>query len=299
MSLRRYVLVRSGWQVGVLFAFLSLAYVAAWVVPKEHPAHDPGYAGFLRHLARGSLGTSAFEVPGGAPPSVASIVWDASWVTLSLLLVTGVFAVSLGTLFAFVTVRMPRRRPVVRAVGIVFVSLLPMWTGLYLAFYLGADWHVIRVAGYCPLRARPAYECHGLRAWLSSLLLPGIALGISFAAIYGRWLAAAFRQGAAEYRRELRDGNDAAAARRGVRRGHGLTFTKLLSRDFAFAIGFGAFVETVFSLPGLGATLFSGVIGRNAPVIAGTLVAASVLAAGVGFAVDVACAAIDPRFRRF
>ena len=76
-----------------------------------------------------------------------------------------------------------------------FVSLLPIWTGLYLAAYVGADWHVIRIGGYCPLRANPAYDCHGLRAWLSSLLLPAIALGIYFAAIYGRWLAAAFRHG--------------------------------------------------------------------------------------------------------
>jgi hypothetical protein len=33
--------------------------------------------------------------------------------------------------------------------------------------------------------------------------------------------------------------------------------------------------------------------------MAGALVAASVLAAGLSFAVDVASAAIDPRFRRF
>jgi hypothetical protein len=33
----------------------------------------------------------------------------------------------------------------------IFVSLLPLWTGLYLALSLGADWHVVRL-GYCPLR---------------------------------------------------------------------------------------------------------------------------------------------------
>lgn len=298
MTLRRYALVRTAWQVGVLFVFVSLAYVVAWVVPKEPLGHDPGYGGFLRDLTRGSLGRSAGLQPGNVGPSVRSVVWDASWVTISFLLVTGVFAVSLGALLAFVTIRAPRVRPAVRGIGLVFVSLLPIWTGLYLAFYLGADWHVIRFGGYCPLRATPAYDCHGLRAWLSSLLLPAIALGIYFAAIYGRWLAASFRHGKTEYYRALEEGRDQAKARRGVRRRHGLAFAKLLSRDFAFALGFGAFVETVFGLPGLGNTVVITAFG-NAPLMAGALVAASVLAAALVFVVDIVCAAIDPRFRWF
>lgn len=298
MTLRRYALVRTAWQVGVLFVFVSLAYVVAWVVPKEPLGHDPGYGGFLRDLTRGSLGRSTGLQPGNVGPSVRSVVWDASWVTISFLLVTGVFAVSLGALLAFVTIRAPRVRPAVRGIGLVFVSLLPIWTGLYLAFYLGADWHVIRFGGYCPLRATPAYDCHGLRAWLSSLLLPAIALGIYFAAIYGRWLAASFRHGKTEYHRALEEGRDQAKARRGVRRRHGLAFAKLLSRDFAFALGFGAFVETVFGLPGLGNTVVITAFG-NAPLMAGALVAASVLAAALVFVVDIVCAAIDPRFRWF
>lgn len=298
MTLRRYALVRTAWQVGVLFVFFSLAYVVAWVVPKEPLGHDPGYGGFLRDLTRGSLGRSAGLQPGNVGPSVRSVMWDASWVTISFLLVTGVFAVSLGALLAFVTIRAPRVRPAVRGIGLVFVSLLPIWTGLYLAFYLGADWHVIRFGGYCPLREMPTYDCHGLRAWLSSLLLPAIALGIYFAAIYGRWLAASFRHGKTEYHRALEEGRDHAKARRWVRRRHGLAFAKLLSRDFAFALGFGAFVETVFGLPGLGNTVVITAFG-NAPLMAGALVAASVLAAALVFVVDIVCAAIDPRFRWF
>jgi peptide/nickel transport system permease protein len=298
MSLRRYVLVRTAWQVGVLCVFVSLAYVVAWVVPKEPLGHNPGYGGFLRDLARGSLGRSAGLQPGNVGPSVRSVVWDASWVTLSFLLVTAVFAVTLGALFAFVTIRAPRVRPAVRGIGLVFVSLLPIWTGLYLAVYLGADWQVIRIGGYCPLRATPAHDCHGLRSWLASLVLPGLALGIYFAAIYGRWLAAAFRHGQTEYRRELDEDRDPAEARHAVRRRYGLRFAKLLSRDFAFALGFGAFVETVFGLPGLGNTVVTTAFG-NAPLMAGALVAASVLAAALGFLVDIACAVIDPRFRRF
>jgi ABC-type dipeptide/oligopeptide/nickel transport system permease component len=295
--MRRYLLVRAGWQAGVLFGFISLAYVVAFVVPKAPFGHDPGYGGFLSDLARGSLGKSAARQPGIPVPTVGSLVWDATWVTLSFLLMTGVVAVALGALFAFAAVRRPRSRPVVRAVGVIFVSLWPLWTGLYLAAYLGADWHVVRL-GYCPLRASPEYECHGLEPWLASLLLPAIALGIYFAGSYSRWLVAAYRQGADEYRRDLEDGRDAAEAKRAARTRYGLAFVKLLSRDFVFAIGFGAFLEAVFGLPGLGRTVIVAAHG-DAPLMAGALVAASVLAAGVTFLVDVTCAARDPFFRRF
>jgi peptide/nickel transport system permease protein len=300
MSMRRYVAVRAAWQAGVLFVFVSLAYVVAWAVPDETVGHDPGYGGFLWKLAHGSLGRAAGgRAPGHVSPTVDSIVWDASPVTLSLLLATGVFAVSLGALLAFVTLRVPRARPVARAVSMIFVSLLPLWTGLYLAFYVGFKWHVTRIVGYCPLLGANGASCHGVGSWLGSLILPAVTLGICFAAIYGRWLAASFRQGAEEYREELEDGRDAAVARRSVRRRYRLRFAKLLSRDFGFAIGFATFVELIFELPGLGSNLVIASINLDAPVIAGVLVAASLLASVVSFVVDIACATIDPSFRRF
>lgn len=301
MSMRRYVLVRGAWQVGMLFVFVSLAYVVAWVVPDKTLGHDPGYAGFLSNLAHGSLGRVAPAVGAGVTPrpSVDSVVWGATKVTLSLLLVTVVFALALGALFALALVRAPRLRPLVRAIGFVCVSLLPIWTALYLEVYPGARWHLIRLSGYCPLHATPNVRCHGLGPWLASLIVPALALATFFAAIYGRWLAAAYRAGAAEYRSEVDEGRDRDQARRSVRRWHGLRFARLLSRDFAFALGFALFVEVVTGLPGLGSALVSAAGGPDSALLAGVLVAGSLLAAGVGILVDVTCAAIDPRFRRF
>jgi hypothetical protein len=172
MSMRRYVLVRAAWQIGLLFVFVTLAYVVAWVVPDKTLGHDPGYGGFLSNLAQGSLGRVAPAVGAGVSsrPSVDSIVWGASKVTLSLLLVTGVLAIALGALFALALVRAPRLRTLVLAIGFVCVSLLPIWTALYLEAYPGVRWHLVRVSGYCPLHATPNYRCHGLGPWLASLM---------------------------------------------------------------------------------------------------------------------------------
>ena len=45
MTLRRYLLVRTGWAAGMLFAFVSIAYLVVWVAG-DLP-HGPGYGSFL------------------------------------------------------------------------------------------------------------------------------------------------------------------------------------------------------------------------------------------------------------
>jgi ABC-type dipeptide/oligopeptide/nickel transport system permease component len=59
------------------------------------------------------------------------------------------------------------------------------------------------------------------------------------------------------------------------------------------------FVEVVAGLPGLGSAVVSAAGGPDSALVAGVLVAGSLLAAAVTFLVDVTCAAVDPRFRRF
>ena len=83
MSTRRYLLVRAAWQVGMLFVFVSLAYVVAWVVPDKALGDDPGYGGFLSNLAHGSLGRLAPVQGAGVSsrPSVDSIVFSAPGAT--------------------------------------------------------------------------------------------------------------------------------------------------------------------------------------------------------------------------
>jgi ABC-type dipeptide/oligopeptide/nickel transport system permease component len=55
----------------------------------------------------------------------------------------------------------------------------------------------------------------------------------------------------------------------------------------------------VTGLPGLGTILVIAARGPDSALFAGALVAGSLLVAGLGFLVDVTCAAVDPRFRRF
>ena len=297
MSLRRYLVVRTAWSAGILFAFVSLAYLFVWVFwagrgPKPHLS----YGSFLENLMQGSLGRSVDRRLPGAPEgrSVDWIVWHAMTPTLSLLLVaallTAVIAVSLALLY-------PRAQRPVRGFEYLGVSLQPIWVGLmllYLAFKVGLN----PVTGYCSIGASPITSCHGPVRWISHLLLPGMTLALFFSAIYCRHLRHALDEVRTDYRARIGNGEEPDAVRRDLRRVYGLSFAKLLGRDFGVALGFATFIEMSFGIPGLGRTFFQALL-FDPPVGAGVLVCAATLAALVNLAVDLACAAADSRFRRF
>ena len=53
MTLRRYLLVRTGWAAGMLFALVTIAYFVVWVAGDFRG--DPGYGSFLWDALTGSL----------------------------------------------------------------------------------------------------------------------------------------------------------------------------------------------------------------------------------------------------
>jgi peptide/nickel transport system permease protein len=295
VTLRRYLLVRTGWAAGAVFAFVSIAYLVVWVAGDFR--HDPGYGSFLWGALTGSLGETA------SPPrpngSVSSIVWHASGVTLSLLLVTAVFTAVLALLLALFAGHGRAARTSVRAFEFLGASLLPIWTGLYIAFYLGFKAHLLHVSGYCPLVSAPAGQCHGPVQWLSHLVWPALTLTIFYGAVYTRIVRHDLAQSGRERRRRVEEGEDAEFVRRDVRRFYAGVYMKRLGRDLGFGLGFALFVETIFSLPGLGQTLVVASFLESGQLMAGVLVWASVIAAVASLLADVLAAVLSPRLRRF
>lgn len=296
MTMRRYLIVRTVWSAGALFAFVSLAYLFVWVFGSYRG--DPGYGGFLWDVLRGSLGRTAARSQ-AQTYSVDSIAWTASTVTLSLLLVTAVFTLVLAVLFALVSRRSRAARVLVRAFEFLGVSLLPLWTALLISYYFAYKGHVLHVSGYCGLHSSSADLCRGPVDWAAHLVWPALTLTLFFAAIYARVLRHDLAQAEDEHRRRVEDGEDSELVRRDLVRFYGVGLAKRLGRDLGFALGFAFFAELAFALPGLSRTFFQAHSAADAPTMAGILVWASVLAAAGNLLVDVACAALDPRFRRF
>ena len=247
---------------------------------------DESYVNFLSRLVgERSLGQSFATLQ-----PVREQVLEATAMSLSLLLfgflLASLFAVPLGIAWGL---RRPGRltRPM-RTLSAVLFGVSGFSIALLLIYWVGYKWGLLPLGGYCDL-IDPATDCGGFADWARALVLPGISLGVFLAAVYLRLVSALVRN--AEQARRRRE--------EGSRRRAGLSYVKLLGRDFGWALGFAVLFEAIFGIPGLGRTLLSGLEGNDAPVIEGVLIFATLLAMGVNLGVDLAVAAADPRFRRF
>ena len=256
------------------------------VVRRIQSYYDESYLDFLSRLVgERSLGRSFFSLQ-----PVGEVVLDASAASISLLLFGFFFAslvaIPLGIVWGL---RRPGRLTgPMRALSAVLFGLSTFSFALHLIYWVGFKWGLLPLGGYCDL-VNPSTDCGGFTDWARALILPGISLGIFFAAVYLRLVSALVRNA-----RQARKNRDATARRRAA-----LSYVKLLGRDFGWALGFALFVEAIFGIPGLGRTLLTGLEGNDAPVIEGVLIFATLLAMSVNLVVDLVVAAADPRFRRF
>ena len=301
MSYRRYALERVGAALVLFWLAVTGVYLMLHLglgppspsdgrtenrdyVRRVEAYFDESYLEFLERLVgEQSLGRSFSSLQ-----PVRDLVLDASAPSISLVLF-GLFfgslvAVPLGIVWG---VRRPGRltRPM-RALSAVLFGLSGFSIALLLIYWVGYKWGLLPLGGYCDL-VDPTTDCGGFTDWARALILPGISLGIFFAAVYLRLVSALVRNA-----RQARKRGDEAA-----RRHAGLSYLKLLGRDFGWALGFALLVEAVFGIPGLGHRLL--LAGDDAPVIEGVLIFATFLAMGVNLVADLAVAAADPSFRRF
>ncbi|MFI6289938.1 ABC transporter permease [Nonomuraea sp. NPDC050790] len=146
---------------------------------------------------------------------------------------------------------------------------------------------------YQPLLEDPA-------AWLTSLILPWIALAALYAAMYVRLTRASMIETMAEA--YIRTARAKGLPERTVVVKHGLraTMTPILT---VFGIDLGGLLagamitETMFGLPGLGKLTFDAIARSDQPVVLGVTLLAAFFVTFANLAVDLLYGVIDPRVR--
>jgi peptide/nickel transport system permease protein len=290
MRFRRYALERIVATVGMLFVAVGVAFLICHVIGfraargqvldpdpqiaanRAHYVHQ-SFGDFLwQMVGHGSLGHSLFT-----GESVAAPVLRATTVTLSLV----AWALFLGLLVAVPLGLAWERRPrwtrwFAPPFVYVAVSLLPIWVGLELSFYLGYDWELFPISGYADFFYPPPGPPGGPVQWAYHLILPGFVLGLPVAAVYTRVVRALARR--VRRASDRAPAAERAEAARRARTAALVTLLKGLLRDVGLLIGAAVFVETIFSLPGLGRTVILAASSADAPFVEGTLVLATVIA---------------------
>ena len=255
------------------------------------------YAGFMKHVVfYGDVGLSrvagrpAMSVIAEALPVTASLVIGG---TLLFLLM----AFPIGILSAL------RARSLLDKSAMLFLlvglSAHPVWVGLLLSYFFGVRWHVFPVAGYCNL-SHPAGSilCGGPRYWAYHLVLPWITFALLFAALYARMIRASVLEALdEEYVRTARAKGAGAwrVMRRHVLPNALLPVVAMLGMDLGVAFAGALFIETVFTLPGMGSLMFRSISAGDLPVIMGLVLTVSFAVVIANLLADIALALLDPR----
>jgi peptide/nickel transport system permease protein len=314
----RFMVARVAW-AAVLFLVISLfTFVVFFLIPQP-TVRGPGkgadteidirdsirlhgpvyqqYAQFVyRFVRHGSLGRSYFN-----RQTVSSIIARAAPVTISLVIGGAVLwiliALPIGILSAL------RPRSLLDRGGMAFVligiSAHPAWLGLMLGYLLGHRLGWFPFSGYCEMFS-PTGVCGGPTQWAYHLILPWFTFALLYAAMYARMIRASVLETLDEdYVRTARakGASEATVLRSHVFRNAMLPIVTMLGMDLGTALGGVVFVETVFSLPGLGGMLRGALPAHDLPVILGVVMFTTTGILIFNLIVDLSYAFIDPRIR--
>jgi peptide/nickel transport system permease protein len=313
----RFVIVRLLSSVVLFFAITLFVFVAFFVLPAttggpRRPGavsgnivvRDTYYAhgsfphqyslyvwNFVRH---GDLGSSYVN-----REAVTDRLKRAVPVTLSLVLggviVWLLISIPLGILSAL------RPRSLLDRASTVFVTIglsaHPVWLGLVLAYLLGYHWHVVPVASYCEMLS-PTTVCGGPTQWAWHLLLPWLIFGLVNAALSTALIRASVLEVLGEdYVRTARakGASEARVVRVHVLRNVLIPLMTMVGINLGVALGGVIFIESVFSLPGLGGMFRSALIQKDLPVTAGIVMVMTVAIMVMNLIVDLMYSVLDPR----
>ena len=238
------------------------------------------YVGFLRHLARGDLGTS---FRGGRP--VMGTVVDALPNTFAL----GVVSMAVSTTLSFLVGIAAALRPngLFDRLALLFVTVAQstpsFWLGVVLALVFAIE-----------LRWLPAIGMAGPE----SFVLPVATLSVALMPL----LVRAVRQGFIE---ALGEGFVRAARARGlserrillvhVMKVAAVPLITLIGLQAGYVLGGAVVIESIFNWPGIGNLALQAIQQRDFPMIQGTVLVIAVVFTAVNFLVDLTYAAVDPR----
>jgi peptide/nickel transport system permease protein len=248
----------------------------------------PQYFSWLGHALTGDLGVS-FRT--GQP--VTQLIGQRIGATVSLaagaLVVALLIAVPLGLLSAL------RPRTPIDYVATVIsrtgISIPEFWLAILLILVVGAKFDLLPSAGY----VSPSQSVGG---WLSHLILPAIAAGVSSGLVLTRFIrTSALEALGRDYTLTARAKGlrERTVLVRHVIRNALVPVVTVTGIQLAYLLSGVVVVEVVFAWPGLGLLALQSVESRDYPVLQGAVLLFAVLFLFVNLVVDLLYARLDPR----
>lgn len=254
----------------------------------DRPLHIQLFT-YVGNVLRGDLGTSfragqtVVHMMAVRLPATLSVAATSMILGLLISIPAGIFsAVKRGSLWD----------QGLMMVAILGVSVPGYWLGIVLVLLFSVMWKIFPVVGFST--ASPT-------AWILSVTLPTIAIGVRSAALTARMTRSSLLETLGQ------DYVALTARAKGIRQWrvvmrHALPnamfpIITVIGMGFAYLLGGIIVIEMVFALPGLGWLLINSVQTRDYPVIQGILLFMAAMNVAMNLLVDLSYAFIDKRVR--
>ena len=241
-------------------------------------------------MMQGDFGTSIFS---NLPVTrlIAQRIEPTLALTLSTLLVAVLLAIPLGVLAAARARRLTDRLVMLFSVmGFAMPVFLVGYVLIYV-FAMKLGWFPVQ--GYVPLS-------QGVGPWAERLVLPSLALGITYMALIARTTRASMLEVLSQD--YIRTANSKGLASSRVLLLHALKnaavpIVTVIGIGVALLISGVVITETVFNIPGLGRLTVDAVLKRDYPIVQGLIIVFAGVKVLVNLLIDISYAFLDPRIR--
>jgi peptide/nickel transport system permease protein len=245
---------------------------------------------WVTQLLRGDLGVSIFSnlpvtrlISQRLEPTVA--------LTLSTLFVAVAMAIPIGVLAAWKVRKWVDR--VVMGFAVLGFAMPVFVLAYILIYFFAVQWQMLPVQGYQPIK-------EGLWPFVESLILPSLALGITYMALIARTTRASMLEVLSQD--YIRTANSKGLATGRVLLLHALKnaavpIITVIGIGIALLISGVVITETVFNIPGLGRLTVDAVLKRDYPVVQGLILVFAGAKVLVNLVIDISYAFLDPRIR--
>jgi peptide/nickel transport system permease protein len=245
---------------------------------------------WIWRLAQGDLGVSIFsDLP--VTRLIAQRVEPTLALTLSTLFVAVALAIPVGVIAAWQARKLADRAVMVFAV---LGFAIPGFLAAYILIWIFAvKLQLLPVQGYRPIG-------EGFWPFVEGLILPSIALGVTYMALIARITRASMLEVLSQD--YIRTANSKGLATKRVLLLHALKnaavpIVTVIGIGIALLISGVVITETVFNIPGLGRLTVDAVLKHDYPIVQGLIMVFAAAKVLVNLMIDISYAFLDPRIR--
>ncbi len=240
---------------------------------------------FLGNLVQGDLGTSLFY-----RRAVMEVILERLPPTLFLIVFAVLLSIATCLPLAIWAALREGRWPDhgVRVVSTLTLAMPGFWVGLNLLILLGVVFPIFPISGYGD----------DFVDRIRHLFLPALTIALGLAPILTRTLRASLIETLqaphVQFARTKGLAEQKLIRRHVLRNGLVATVT-ILGVNIGWLLGGSVVVETVFSIPGIGALIVSSITARDYPMIQGIALAFGLMVIVINLVTDIVYSLLDPR----